>query len=130
MRLDGLGTSPLLASSSTHPASLSVRVPTVAGLPAASFSLSLAGSALQSSYSYHHRFCRVHFISIVQAHAGHTSADVLVRRLWRLAKGIQALSDQSLKSESFYLTASRRDIRTNCRADACAWADWNDRDDR
>jgi len=76
MRFDGLWTSPLLASSSTHPASLSVRVPTVAGLPAASFSLALAGSALQSSYRYHHRFGRVHFISIVQAHAGHTSAGV------------------------------------------------------
>jgi hypothetical protein len=46
------------------------------------------------------------------------SADVLVRRLWRLAKGIQPLFDRSLKSESFYLTVSRRD------------ADWSDRDDR
>src|SRR5215207_676559 len=80
MRFDGLWTLPLLASSSTHPASLSVCVPTVAGLPAASFSLALAGSALQSSYRYHHRSGRVHFISIVQAHAGHTSADILVRR--------------------------------------------------
>jgi len=85
MRLDGLGTSPLLASSSTHPASRSVRVPTVAGWPAASFSLSLAGSALQPSYSYHHRFCRVHFISIVQAHAGHTSARALACSSRRLA---------------------------------------------
>src|SRR5215207_8825193 len=93
MRFDGLWTLPLLASSSTHPASLSVCVPTVAGLPAASFSLALAGSALQSSYRYHHRSGRVHFISIVQAHAGHTSADILVR--WSVRTFNQARPNQA-----------------------------------
>src|SRR5882724_9810348 len=57
-----------------HSASLSVRVPTLAHLLAASFSLALTGSALQFSYRYHHRSGRGPFIPIVLAHAGHTSA--------------------------------------------------------
>src|SRR5260221_13823860 len=62
-----------------HPASLSVRVPALAHLLTASFSLALTGSAFQVSYRYPHRFGRVHFIPIVHAHAGHTSAPVLGR---------------------------------------------------
>src|SRR5882724_6027339 len=62
-----------------HPASLSVRVPALAHLLAASFSLALTGSALQFSYRYSHQFGRVHFIPVVLAHAGHTSAAVLCR---------------------------------------------------
>src|SRR5882724_12540407 len=62
-----------------HPASLSVRVPALAHLLAASFSLALTGSALQFSYRYSHQFGRVHFIPLVLAHAGHTSAAVLCR---------------------------------------------------
>ena len=57
-----------------HPASLSVRVPALAHLLAASLSLALAGSALLFSYRYRHRFGQVPFILIVHAHAGHTSA--------------------------------------------------------
>jgi hypothetical protein len=34
---------------------------------------------LQSSYRYSHQFGRVHFTSMVQARAGHTSAPVLGR---------------------------------------------------
>src|SRR5882724_1521178 len=60
-----------------HSASLSVRVPTLAHLLAASFSLALTGSALQFSYRYHHRSGRGPFIPIVLAHAGHTSAGIL-----------------------------------------------------
>src|SRR5882724_10419067 len=59
-----------------HSASLSVRVPTLAHLLAASFSLALTGSALQFSYRYHHRSGRGPFIPIVLAHAGHTSAGI------------------------------------------------------
>jgi hypothetical protein len=42
-------------------------------LASASFSVAFAGPALHFGYRYHHRFGRVHFTSIVQAHARHTS---------------------------------------------------------
>src|SRR5437868_3791748 len=76
-----------------HPASLSVRVPTLAHLLTASFSLALAGSALQVGYRYRHRFGRTRFIPIVHTHAGHTSAAFtpLECSLWKCAsKGSSA----------------------------------------
>ena len=58
------------------PASLPVRVPMVAVLPAASFSSTLAGVALRFSYGCSHQL-RCHlFMSLVQAHAGHTIANL------------------------------------------------------
>ena len=52
-RLDGLWASLFRASSPAQPASLSVRVPAVAGLPPASFSLRLTASALRFGYGCH-----------------------------------------------------------------------------
>ena|SRR5580692_859842 len=72
-----------------HPASLSVRVPTLAHLLTASFSRALTGSTLQFGYRYRHRFGRIPFNPIVHAHAGHTSA-----RASRAAVG--ALADRFL----------------------------------
>jgi hypothetical protein len=59
------------------PASLPVRVPMVAGLPAASFSSTLAGVALRFSYGCSHQLRCHRFMSLVKAHAGHTGAGIL-----------------------------------------------------
>jgi hypothetical protein len=58
------------------PASLPVRVPMVAGLPAASFSSTLAGVALRFSYGCSHQLRCHRFMSLVKAHAGHTGTGV------------------------------------------------------
>jgi hypothetical protein len=58
------------------PASLPIRVPMVAGLPAASFSSTLAGVALRFSYGCSHQLRCHRFMSLVKAHAGHTSKAV------------------------------------------------------
>ena len=58
------------------PASLPVRVPMVAGLPAASFSSTLAGVALRFSYGCSHQLRCHRFMSLVKAHAGHTGSGV------------------------------------------------------
>jgi hypothetical protein len=59
------------------PASLPVRVPMVAGLPAASFSSTLAGVALRFSYGCSHQLRCHRFMSLVKAHAGHTGTGIL-----------------------------------------------------
>jgi hypothetical protein len=59
------------------PASLPVRVPMVAGLPAASFSSTLAGVALRFSYGCSHQLRCHRFMSLVKAHAGHTDTGIL-----------------------------------------------------
>jgi hypothetical protein len=48
----------------------------VAGLPAASFSSTLAGVALRFSYGCSHQLRCHRFMSLVKAHAGHTGTGV------------------------------------------------------
>ena len=56
-----------------QPASLPVRVPMVTVLLSASFSSTLAGVALRLRYGCSHQLRCHRFMSLVQAHAGHTS---------------------------------------------------------
>jgi hypothetical protein len=89
------------------PASLPVRVPMVAGLPAASFSSTLAGVALRFSYGCSHQLRCHRFMSLVKAHAGHTGSGVppLI--------SLQAPSDPAAEGSGL-LSALQLSPRTEC----------------
>jgi hypothetical protein len=63
----------------------------VAGLPAASFSSTLAGVALRFSYGCSHQLRCHRFMSLVKAHAGHTGTGILpVTPMQKILKATEA----------------------------------------